>query len=145
MGVLLGGFDRVEQHSNATIVDTYSSLLILSVAGLAFPLASQLLATPHPSGIQSFSQALVVILLTIYIGLLLFRLKTHHAMTAIRYRKTPSRRHDTDMAETISKVAAGICTAVSVVYRRWVHIKCIVRHVSSHTVRWMMRIQEMTL
>ena len=61
MGVLLGGFGRVKQHSNVTAVDTYSSLLILSVAGLIFPIASQLLATPRPSGIQSFSQALVVI------------------------------------------------------------------------------------
>jgi len=61
MGVLLGGFGRVEQHSNVTVVGTYSSLLILSVAGLIFPIASQLLATPRPSGIQSFSQALVVI------------------------------------------------------------------------------------
>ena len=82
LGFLAGGLKVMEQSYNEMVSGTYSSLLILAVAGLIFPTASQLLAKPLEHGIVRQSRGTAIVFIVLYMALLYFQLRTHKLLFA---------------------------------------------------------------
>jgi Ca2+:H+ antiporter len=80
LAFFFGGFNRLEQHFNASLAQTIGMLLLLATTSLVIPTASHLLTDISPHGIVAQSRGTSVVIMISYGLWLLFQLKTNREM-----------------------------------------------------------------
>lgn len=102
MCFFFGGLSRMEQFFNTTVAQTSSSLLALAVGTLIIPTCYVRFGTggayqDREDTIPQLSRGLAVILLLVYVGYLVFQLKSHSTMfldTGGKGSARPVREHE---------------------------------------------------
>lgn len=80
MCFFFGGLRRPEQYFNQTVAQTSASLLALAVGSVIIPTCFDQFSNTQSAPIAALSRGTAVILLVVYIGYLIFQLKTHSEM-----------------------------------------------------------------
>ncbi len=78
LAMLLGGWKRKELRFNRAAAESGSSMMFLAVVALVIPaIYAQVTQHTHPEHIESISFAIAWILIAMYVGSLVFSLKSH--------------------------------------------------------------------
>ena len=80
LSFFIGGLRYSESTFNMTIAAEIGSLLLLAIAGIIIPTATELLAKPRDGGVLRQSRALSMVFLVVYCCFLFFQLRSHSAL-----------------------------------------------------------------
>lgn len=108
LSFVAGGYNRLEQHFNLTVVQTLAALLALAVTSLTIPTVSDVLGGASTESVVHQSRRTSVILLFVYGSFLFFALKTHAKIFEQKSRKSPKRmRYSVSRAQVKKALALG--------------------------------------
>lgn len=91
LSFMAGGYNKLEQHFNLTVVQTLAALLALGVTRLMIPTVSDLLGGASTESIVHQCPGTSIILLFVYGSFLIFELMTHVKIFEQKFRKSPKR------------------------------------------------------
>lgn len=91
MCFFFGGLNRPQQNFNTVVAQTAASLLALAVAGVIVPTVFDMSSSAPEADVAKLSRGTSVILLVVYVGYLLFQLKTHSAVFAQKSEKVQAK------------------------------------------------------